>query len=309
MNRYALLVLPAANRVYAEASADLGTAELESTLHVTASLQTIAGVRYIEFGAENPDLAAIARLSVAYALFRRENGVLHPVPLPRVNVYDDDLLTIPRYTGKTNEYFTKLLMNLTVSARGVVTVLDPMAGRGTTLNQAVMFGWHAVGVEIDKKDCDAYRSFFTTWLKNKRLAHKARNEKARFRVEFAVDRARLDRGEGQTALMINGDSRHVDTYLKKHSVDAIVSDLPYNVRHRGESPQALVEQSLSAWRRVLRPSGAIGVSFNTRVTRRDELAAVFAAAGFEIRDDRRFEHRVDQAITRDLLVATPRAGE
>ncbi len=274
-------------------------------MQVDASVQTIAGVRYIAFEAEALDLAAVARLSIAYALFVREGGdVLRPVALPPVHRYDDDLLTIPRYTGKTNEHFTKLLLNLTVPA-GATTVLDPMAGRGTTLHQAAIYGLNAIGVEIDETDCDAYRTFFTTWLKNKRLPHKARHDKQKFTVEFAADRASLDGGRGQTATMINGDSRRVDAYVKKHSVDAIVVDLPYNVRHRGASPLALLDQSLAAWKQVLRVGGSVGVAFNTRVSPRKDVAAVFENAGFEVRDDPRFEHRVDQSITRDLLLARP----
>ncbi|MEY2426244.1 MAG: hypothetical protein QOI61_1816 [Actinomycetota bacterium] len=274
-------------------------------------METSLGVRYIEFVADELDLAAVARLSVAYALFVREGDVLRPVQLPAVNRYDDDLLSIPRYTGKTNEYFTKLLVNLTLAGGTATTLLDPMAGRGTTLNQAVIYGLDAVGIEIDKKDCEAYRTFFTTWLKNKRLPHKARPDKARFSVEFAPDRKTLDGGGGQKVTMITGDSRETGTYLKKHSVDAIVTDLPYNVRHREAALEELVAASLPGWRAVLRPGGAVGVAWNTRITKRDALAGIFEAAGFDVFDDgpyTRFEHRVDQAITRDLLVARPASG-
>ncbi len=274
-------------------------------LHVDAALQTNLGVRYIEFAADDLDLHAVARLSVAYALFVRGDDVLRPVQLPAVNRYDDDLLTIQRYTGKTNESFTKLLVNLTLPP-GATTLLDPMAGRGTTLNQAVIYGLDAVGIEIDKKDCEAYRTFFTTWLKNKRLPHKARPDKARFSVEFARDRKTFDSGGGQKVTMINGDSRDADEHLQKNSVDAIVVDLPYNVRHREAAVEALVAGSLPAWRHVLRPGGAIGVAWNTRTTKRAAMVATFEAAGFGVLDGGpygRFEHRVDQSITRDLLIA------
>jgi hypothetical protein len=297
--------------VYAEASADLGVAELEAILRVDASVETIGGVRYIDFAADAPDLDALARLSVAYALFARDGDVLRPVELPPVNRHDDDLLTIQRYTGKTNEYFTKLLVNLTLLGNAATTLLDPMAGRGTTLNQAVMYGLDAVGIELDKKDCEAYRTFFTTWLKNKRLPHKARKEKHRFSVEFAPDRTTLDNGAGQKVTLFTGDSREAATYLKKHSVDAIVSDLPYNVRHREAAPHQLLAESLPAWQKVLRPGGAIGVAFNTRISKRAVIVGTFEEAGFEVLDDGpyvRFEHRVDQSITRDLVVARPVSG-
>lgn len=332
--------MPAANRVYAESSADLGLAELEAVLSAGGHrfsdlrLESLAGIRYIRFSTDAPDqrqLKTIGRLSVAYALFEhRDGGALAPVALPPSDVYDTDLLTIARYVGKTNEYFTKLLVNLTAAVAGVIdtsaqrspTVLDPLAGRGTTLNQAAVYGWHGVGVEIDAKDCEAYATFITTWLKNKRLPHKARQDALRVdntkvprtTVEFAVNRSTFDAGTRQRSVMVNGDTRHLDRYVKPHSVDCIVTDLPYGVRHRSHrsaaqrerSPDTLVEQALGAWMGVLRPRGAVGVAWNTRLTPRKTMVTLFEGAGLEVLDDSpytRFEHRVDQSIVRDLLIA------
>src|ERR1051326_8038795 len=99
-------------------------------------------------------------------------------PLAR---YDSDLITIPKYAGKTNEQFTKLVLNLTLLGSafarrmldGNLTVFDPLCGRGTTLNQALMYGYDGIGVEIDGKDVEAYKLFLQTWLKRKRLKHTA----------------------------------------------------------------------------------------------------------------------------------------
>ena len=52
-------------------------------------------------------------------------------------------------------------------------MLDPLCGRGTTLNQALMYGYDGLGVETDGKDVDAYAAFLRTWLKRKRLKHTA----------------------------------------------------------------------------------------------------------------------------------------
>jgi tRNA (Thr-GGU) A37 N-methylase len=63
------------------------------------------------------------------------------------------------------------------------------------------------------------------------------------------------------------------------------------------------------WAAVLRPGGAIGISWNTLVARREDAAQVLAASGLDVLDEspfRDFRHRVDQAITRDILVATKR---
>ncbi len=309
---------PGANRVYAQSAPVLGLAELTICLPGARDVrpEIIAGRDYITFSADD-SVDAIARLSVAFALFTREGGALVPVALPVVERYDDDLLSIPRYTGKTNESFTKLLLNITAAqcATSSPSVLDPMAGRGTTMHHAVLYGWDATGVEIDKKDCEAYRSFFTTWLKTKRLPHKARDEKQRFRVEFAPERAAFDAGDGQTAIMINGDSRDLDLLLKKNAADLIVSDLPYGVRHGSEgparqrSPLSLVEECIDGWARVLRPNGAMGLAFNTMTCPRADLIALCESAGFDVCDEPAYltlEHRVDQSINRDVVISRRR---
>ena len=60
------------------------------------------------------DLALLGDVSTAMALFELDGEVLRPVALPRRDRFDDDLLTILKYAGKTNELFTKLLLNVTV---------------------------------------------------------------------------------------------------------------------------------------------------------------------------------------------------
>src|ERR1700689_3877688 len=180
MCRYALLILPSANRVYAAAATTLTMAELEafggSVLGgriAGAGAGTIGGVPYVTFTADRidaRDAALLANLSSVYALFQVEDGgsdggpLLRPVELRPLGRFDDDLITIQKYQGKTNEQFTKLLLNVTLMASAFagdlltrkLAVLDPLCGRGTTLNQALMYGWDASGIDLDDKDFEAY---------------------------------------------------------------------------------------------------------------------------------------------------------
>ena len=40
---------------------------------------------------------------------------LRPVEIPRTDRFDEDLVSIPKYSGKTNEQFTRLLTNITLA--------------------------------------------------------------------------------------------------------------------------------------------------------------------------------------------------
>ena len=129
MTAYALLLRPATNRLYSKGAAALNTAEL-SVLNervFNGSLQgveptVIGGVDYVRFEADgtlsDDAVAHLGNLSSAYALFEvADDTRLVPVTLTPVAHLDDDLLTIQRYKGKTNEQFTKLLFNVTLQPR------------------------------------------------------------------------------------------------------------------------------------------------------------------------------------------------
>jgi len=344
-------VRPSANRVYAGSSDALTVAEL-GVLAATrlggrlgdAEPTRIAGVPYVVFDADlgDDDLTLLGDVSTAMALFERDGDALRPVELPRRDRFDDDLLTILKYAGKTNELFTKMLLNVTVWSMAPrpdgrpLRVLDPMCGRGTTLNQVLMNGWHAAGLDVDAKDFDAYAAFLRTWLQHKRLKHTADTTPVRrdgtrlgrrFRAEIGTSLDDWKAGRTLTVDYVNADTLHTRAVHRAGSVDAVVTDAPYGVQHgarhgggrgggRGgrlaRNPLDLLREAVPVWAQVLRPGGAMGMAWNTHVAARDEALAVLAAAGLEPLDDlpyRGFEHRVDQAIRRDVLVARRRAVE
>lgn len=329
MTAFAALVLPSANRVYAGAAPRLLATELAALdllalggrLH-DIDVTELGGVPYVTFSG-TPDaevLAVVSNLSVLYALYEREGDVLRPVAPARLDRWDDDLVTIQRYPGRTNEQLTRLVLNLAVAAgpgaRGFagerVRVLDPLCGRGTTLNVATLCGYDAAGIDLDRKDIDAYLHFFTTWLKDKRAKHTSKRTGGRTTIAFAADRDAQKASEGQEVVAVADDTRKAVEHLGKSSVDVIVTDLPYGVQHGStagalrRSPADLLTAALPVWRSVLKPGGAIGLAWNTKVLPRDEVVGALDAAGLTVVSGgpfERFAHRVDQAIERDVVVA------
>ena len=341
MTTSAILLHPAANRVYTDAAARLMTAELgvlDRTVlggRISGLTQTtIGGIPYLTFESDplsETEVGLIANLSSIYGLFRIEGELLAPVELHRLDRYDDDLITIQKYQGKTNEQFTKLLLNVTLwsSARGGEMldrrfhVFDPLCGRGTTLNQALMYGYDATGVDLDKRDFEAYSGFVRTYLKRKRLKHQAdvtqvrRNKRVlgkRLEATLAPTKEDFKAGRAQHLEYANVDTADARAVYAPGSFDLVVADAPYGVQHGSRTdkeglkrgPQELIRAAAPVWTGLLRSGGAVGISWNNLVAGREELAGALADAGLEVCDSGPyldFEHRVDQAIMRDVIVA------
>jgi SAM-dependent methyltransferase len=341
MAQYALLILPSANRVYAESAVALTQAEVLAFDRAVlggrlrdVGTRVVANVPYVTFevdGIGERDAAVLGNLSSVYALFEVVGEMLRPVALNGLDRFDDDLITIQKYQGKTNEHFTKLLLNVTLLASEFADemlerrfrVLDPLCGRGTTLNQALMYGWDAAGVDRDQKDFEAYAGFIQTWLKRKRVKHKAefgpvRRQRQvvakRLRIELAADREEYKAKSTQLLDVVNVDTVRAGEFFKESTFDLVVTDLPYGVQHGSRtagkglvrSPEDLLAEAAPVWARLLRPGGAMGVAWNTFVAKRELAAGLLADAGLEVVEDEPYgslRHRVDQAILRDVIVA------
>ena len=338
VTEHLILLAAAANRVYAADAPRLAEAEL--SVMATAfglpapdvSPTRVAGVDYLALRTSGGLTAAAVRvlshLSAAHALFRRDGELLAPIELPPTARYPDDLITIQKYRGKTNEQWTRLLLNVTVAATrapeklldGTLQVFDPMCGRGTTLNIALSLGLDATGVDVDTKDFQAYSAFVKTWLRQHRLKHSAdesglrtsgRARGKQLRLEVAASAEAHKAGDTQRVTYLATDTTDLEGLVRPRSVDVVVTDTPYGVQHgsHGErlarSPLDLLDRALPGWVRVLRTGGAVGLSYNRHVAPRDELAALLDNHGLTPVDTPAdaFRHRVDASIDRDLIVA------
>jgi SAM-dependent methyltransferase len=336
--RHALLLRANANRVFGAAAPDRARAELELLgdrvlgRSLSSTVESIAGVDYVVLETDrdlgDDEWQVLGNLSGLHAAFEVEaDGRFRPVPCAARCVLDEDIVTIQRYTGKTNEAFTHLLVNLALAAADGalprllggerVRLLDPVCGRGTTLNRAALYGIDAFGIEVESRDVAAYDTFITTWLKDHRMKHtveRAALRKGRPRPAHRLTiryGASKDSATHRVLDVVHDDSRAARDHHKARSVDLVVGDLPYGVQHgstsdrgRARGPEGLLVDALPAWVDVLRPGGGVALAWNRRTLARARFVELAADAGLEVwhPDDDRFAHRVDRSITRDVLV-------
>ena len=342
MARYLLLVAPSANRVYSTSAPTLLANELTVLADAyglgVASVQPVivAGVDYLQVDTAadlTPEqLRVVAYLSSVHALYQQVGDLLAPVELPHVEVFGSDLVTILKYQGKTNEAFTRLLLNVTAAATArperlldrSLSVLDPLCGRGTTLNQALAYGLDATGIDLDTKDFEVYDAFVRTYLKQGRYKHHATTGAIRIDskvvgrrldVELAADKDDYKAGRTQHLTVLRADTLAAPRLLRAESAHVVVTDTPYGVQHGSHggrldrSPLGLLDAALPGWVRVLRTGGALGLAYNRHVADPEALAEVLTRHGLTLVDRPGydgFRHRVDAAIDRDLVVARKR---
>jgi tRNA G10 N-methylase Trm11 len=216
-----------------------------------------------------------------------------------------------KYRGKTHELVTQLALNVALAAcsaeigEGGPILLDPMAGRGTTLLWAARHGIDAWGVEQDASALQHFQRHVKRQTKLQRIKH--REQKG------SVGRKRRD-GVGRfleyrftdvaTARLVTGDSRDLPGLLGGKRFHLLVSDLPYGVQHTGRdrrSPVQVLEACAPGWAASLLPGGVVVLVFNRLQPRRADLEDLFTAQGLEVLP---FEapHRMSESIWRDLLV-------
>lgn len=342
MPTYTILQNPGHNRVYFNASRTLSTHELSlaakrmSAPVVNLREEYIGGVPYLLFDMESPitndDLTRLSRLSFVYALYAVENGfTLKPLMKDSSYFFNEDISTILKYTGKTNELFTRLMLNIAVASSSFdytqnLRVLDPLCGKGTTLFESLLLGFNAYGVELDEKTLYEAYVYLKKYLETARYKHSTHTEKVsgydgtqkkytatRYSLELSKNKADQQSGRLLNVEMLAGDTRFLNVYYKKNSFHFIVGDLPYGVQHGSGSKKGgitrnamgLLTEALPEWMKVLMPGGVVTLAWNLFLIPRAEMEALFTAHGLLLPQDEAYSqlaHRVDQAIERDIIV-------
>ena len=343
MFQYAVLQNPGHNRVYFNSSGKLAKNELAALfLNSIAEIkeEIFGGVEYITFSCENrlseDDVILLSRLSFVYAIFEIQDHLFLPVTKNHSYFFGDDLNMILKYSGKTNEIFTRMMINLAVFASGYkykflenLNLLDPVCGKGTTVFDGLICGYNSYGIELNDKLINESSQFLKKYLETGRYKHSLKNEKIsgigndktpfksqRHLFELAKNKSDQKENKNLICELIDGDTRDANKYYKKNTFHIIVGDLPYGIQHENNTggnkmrnPVNLIKASVPVWTEILKPGGAIVLSWNTFLLKREEFERVFAENNLDIPDFGAFgdfSHRVDQAIYRDVIIGVKR---
>lgn len=335
--KIALKITPQRSTQYANMAQVLATPELQASPlgEFIAEIEParLAGQEYllVEFTSEQgeaelrAELAALVprlgAVSEGYEYFVTLAGIdgplLRPIEPDFTPFVPLEMAEARRYKGKTNELFTRILLNLAIFAgayceqfTGRLRVLDPLAGGGTTLFQALATGYDAFGIEHNRQDVETTEVFIRQYLRGEQVAFKEldeRGRKAGRRYQFAVG----PKSEPRSLILVHGETAQAVQHMQEvpggPRVHAIVGDLPYGIQHFGEI-ENMLKQALPAWERLLLPGGTLALAWNATRIERTELAHfVEARTGLRVRTDppyTQLEHTVDRVIKRrDVLIA------
>ena len=328
---YAFLLYPHANIRYRQSLLQLAVQELSMTLSALGREaevvpQKMGGAMFLTFEAAKlteRDMRMLSQLASVYMLFEMEDGKLTTLERTHPNYVGEDLPALLKYKGKTNEMFTDTMLTMALAASAFMpvhdsqlVVCDPMAGRGTTLMLALRRGCPAVGIEIGKADVKEAADYMTRYLEFHRIKYKRTDSALTVRGQvggrenkfvFSDSAEHFKDGDTRTLRLICGDTREAEALLKPNSVHLMVTDAPYGVQKgtagRQDSIGGTIAAALPGWFDVLKSGGVLAMSFNTHVTRREGLVRLFEKAGFEIVQTANLEHWVEQAISRDVILA------
>ena len=327
----AFLLYPHQNVRYRQSLLTIAAAELSMTL---AALGRGGEVRPVEMGGAafltfdcdhltQRDVRMLSELASVYVMFTMEDAQMVPMESAHPNYIGEDLPALLKYKGKTNEMFTDAMITMALASSAFMPVhdsqlivCDPMAGRGTTMMLALRRGYHGVGIEIGKADVKECCDYMTRYLEYHRIKHKRSETSLTVRgkcggreTKFVLsDTAEhFKDGDTRTLRMICGDTRDAAALLKPQSVHLMVTDIPYGVQKgtagRQDSIGGTIAAALPGWQEALKPGGALAMSFNTYVTRRADLVRLCERAGLEVIATPLLEHWVEQAVSRDVILA------
>ena len=336
-NKYVILLKPNTNIPFFEEMKRLCLHEFQIMCVALQLDVEVLGVQSIGLGSYlsfqtqkdlTPMLHHFTRLSFYYTLFAVKDDWFKPCFIDSPQVFPDDLSNRLKYSGKTNEGFTRFVMNVAiytllhrrlqdndhsqrVEALSVfprLSILDPLSGKGTGLFEGIMFGHNVNGVDKDRSAVGECIIYFERYLKEGRYKHQV--SRGRFSrdkenlgemvaVSLGANKKEIKQKTGQQFRFHRGDTLDTHRFFKKESMDLLVSDLPYGIQHfshKGSSKTRKLDKNeflnacLASWSKVLKKDAVLALSWNTYTLSREDLITSLENQGFQVCNQEAYQH-------------------
>src|SRR5579875_3269809 len=336
--KLALKITPQRSTQYANMTQTLAAPELLASPIGPAITQieptTLAGQDYLlaTLDEQNttlsdmlPVLSRLGATSEIYEYFERIDEMQGPFLRPLSPQFTPfvplEMAEVRRYKGKTNEVFTRVMLNVAIFAgayggqfTGRLRILDPLAGGGTTLFLALANGYDVFGIDHERQDIETTAVFIRQYLKSEGIPFKEIDERGRRagrRYQFEVGR----KGATRALVLAHGETSQAQLHMQEvpggPRMHAIVADLPYGIQHFGEI-SGLLGKALPAWEPLLLPGGTLALAWNaTRIKRAAMIELVQRDTHMHVRNEppyTQMAHTVDRVIKRRDIVVAVKAG-
>src|SRR5258708_3493101 len=236
--KIALKITPQRSTQYAHMAASLAMPELlasplgaviSDVIPITLAGQAYLLVTLADDALASPTLrstlAQMGATSEAYEYYTQIGSVQGPLLRPIEPEFTPfvplEMVETRRYKGKTNELFTRVLLNVALFAGDYsqqcterLRILDPLAGGGTTLFHALVAGYDALGIELERQDIETTAVFVRQYLEGEGIPYKEVDERARKagrRYHFEIGWKNRTR----TLVLVHGDSALADIHLRE----------------------------------------------------------------------------------------------
>lgn len=330
---YSFSLLRHANIRYREAFIRLARCELLSMLH-SISIETdlseehMGGAVFLTFECRkltHEELLFLSRHSSVVFMAEKHGEMLRPLSVSPCSYLPEDLPEVLKYKGKTSTSFTRMMINTAFSlAGGLFSVsplfFDPVCGKATGCFCAAVDGMNAVGLDSDRKAIAEAVGYFGRYLRYHKLKHSmlSRSETYHSRpltvteYHYSDTREHFQSGAKKKLMLCSSDTSDSPALFRRRKADLIVADLPYGVQHapvlhqKPESLQGFLSRAVPVWTSVLRPGGAVALSFNTLTLSSDLVRSTLLENHLKIPEEPYYfglKHEVEQAVIRDVVFA------
>ena len=334
---YAIVIKPHHNIAFIDQYLNMCQIELAAIFTknpdglTSSRIECISKVNYLVFDTlsvlTDEEKNGMMKLSFFYGLYEvDESFSLKPIVATFQSDFDDDLSMRLKYNGKTNEAITGMMINLAyynvlTDMNEIPNLMDPLCGRGTTLFEGMKRHMNVFGIERDSKSVMEMNTYITRYVKEARFKHKNHHGKQLhggkqigefFQLEYAKEKEDYKKDRTRIMKVFKGDATSMEGLMRKGTIDMIVTDFPYNVAHRGKGTDPkdglapLLTSGLKMWDIYLKRGGVVALSWNIYTDKRTRFEEIFQEAGYEVLKVGgldQLEHRVAQAITRDIILA------